>query len=76
MAEILEGSWATIASLVLLAGLVAGVIAYARKPAPAPARRDMAPTLIPADSTDFAPSTIAAPVAQQRRDTRRFDDSE
>ncbi len=76
MAEILEISWATVASLALLAGLVVGVIAYARKPTPVPPRRDTAPTLIPADSTDFAPSTIAAPVAQPRRDPRRFDDSE
>jgi len=78
MAEILEISWATAASLVLLAGLVAGVIAYARKPAPVSPRRDVAPTLIPADSTDFAPSTIAAPITHQRRDThaRRFEDSE
>ena len=76
MAEILEISWASVASLVLLASLVVGVIAYARKPTPVPPRRDVAPTLIPADSTDFAPSTIAAPVARQRRDTRRFDDSE
>lgn len=76
MAEILGISWATAASLVLLAGLVVGVVAYARRPTPVPPRRDTAPTLIPADSTDFAPSTIAAPAAQQRRETRRFDDSE
>lgn len=76
MAGFLEISWATVASLVLLAGLVVGVIAYARKPPPTPPRRDVAPTLIPADSTDFAPSTIAAPATRQRRDTRSFEDSE
>ena len=76
MAGIPEISWATVASLALLAGLVVGVVAYARKPPPVPPRRDVAPTLIPADSTDFAPSTIAAPVTPQRRDKRRFEDSE
>ena len=76
MAELLGISWATAASLVLLAGLVVGVIAYARKPTPVPPRRDPAPTLIPADSTDFAPSTMAAPPVRQRGQARRFDDSE
>jgi hypothetical protein len=64
----------TLASLALLAGLVLGVIGYARRSRPNPPRREVAPTLIPADSTDFQPSTIAAPVG--RRDRREFDDSE
>ena len=64
----------TIASLAVLVGLVLGVFLYARRPKPVPPRREMAPTLIPADSTDFAPSTIAAPIP--RRDAREFEDSE
>jgi len=73
MPRLLAEAWPTIASLALLAGLVGGVIAYARRPRPGPARAEMAPTLIPADSTDFAPSTIAAPVTRRPRE---FDDSE
>lgn len=71
----------TLVSLLLLVGLVLGVIVYARRPkAPAP-RREGVPTLIPADSTDFAPSTIAAPIRTEeartpRADSRRFEDSE
>jgi len=70
----LSDAWASLASLALLAGLVLGVIGYARRPRPAAPRRDVAPTLIPAESTDFLPSTVAAPLT--RRDARGFDDSE
>jgi len=76
MADFLGDNGTTLASLVVLAGLVLGVIGYARRPRAVPERRELAPTLIPADSTDFAPSTIAAPATRQRRDTRGFDDSE
>jgi hypothetical protein len=72
---------ATFASLLLLVGLVLGVVVYARRPRPIPPRREAVPTLIPADSTDFLPSTIAAPIRSQEArtragDSRRFEDSQ
>jgi hypothetical protein len=65
----------------LLVGLVLGVVAYARRPKATPPRREVVPTLIPADSTDFLPSTIAAPIKAEdartpRGNSRRFEDSE
>lgn len=74
MADFLGDNATTIVSLLVLAGLVLGVIGYARRPKPAPQRRELVPTLIPADSTDFLPSTVAAPLT--RRNARPFDDSE
>jgi len=74
MPAFLADNGTTLASLAVLAALVLGVIGYARRPKAAPRRRELVPTLIPADSTDFLPSTIAAPAA--RRSPRDFDDSE
>lgn len=79
MPRLLAEAWPTVVSLAVLAGLVGGVIAYARRPRPSPARAEMAPTLIPADSTDFTPSTVAQPLARDTRAVRRtrdFDDTE
>ncbi len=74
MADFLGSNGTTLASLVVLAGLVLGVIGYARRPKAVPERRELAPTLIPADSTDFLPSTVAAP--PPRRSAREFEDTE